>query len=76
MIIPTSLQDKVLKQVHFNHMDIEKMSMLACDSIYWINMNVDREEIINDCSTCLDFRQHDEKIKQCHMGYKKGNENQ
>ena len=28
-----------------------------CGSIYWVNMNADMENIIKNCSTCLDFQQ-------------------
>ena len=54
-IIPEVLQDKTLKQLHLNHMEIEKIRLLACNTIYWVNMNTDIEKIVKNCPTCLDF---------------------
>ena len=56
IIIHAVLQDRVLKQLHLSHMGTEKTLLLACKSIYWINMNVDIEEMIKNCPTCLDFQ--------------------
>ena len=39
IIIPAVLQNKTLKQLHLNHMGIEKTRLLVGESIYWINMN-------------------------------------
>ena len=52
--IPTTVQDKTLKQQHLNHMGIENIRLLATESIYWINMNADIEEMVEYCITCLD----------------------
>ena len=32
--IPNSLRQQVLNQLHINHMDIEKMKLLACECVY------------------------------------------
>ena len=69
MIVLVSLQDKALKQVHQNHIAIEKARLLAHESIYWINMNENIEEAIKNCLTVLTFRKHDQRTKQCHMKY-------
>ena len=44
IIIPNSLKQQVLDQLHINHMGIEKMKLLACECIYWhsINTNIER----------------------------------
>ena len=49
-------------------MDIEKRRMLACDSIYWINMHTDIEEAIKSCPTHLDH--HDILLKDKVMSHK------
>ena len=46
--MPAALQDKVLKQLHLNLMAIEKIRLLACESICWIKKNVDIEEMIKN----------------------------
>ena len=55
IIIPAS-QDKVLKQLHLRHMSIVKTRLLACESIYWVNMNANIEETVTNCSIWLDFQ--------------------
>ena len=56
IIIPASLQEEAINQLHVNYVGIEKTGMLACKSIYWINMNADIEEAIKSYSTCLDHQ--------------------
>ena len=46
IIIPKGLQDKAPKQLHLKHRDIEKTRLLAFESIYWINMNANIEEML------------------------------
>ena len=41
VVIPELLQNQALQQFHVNHVGIEKTKLLACESIYWIDMNVD-----------------------------------
>ena len=55
MIIPSQLQWQILNQPHSTHMGIENMRLLACKSIYWINMSADRENAVKQCSTCLEY---------------------
>ena len=56
IIALASLQDRALKQLHLNHMGIEKTRLLACESIYGINTNVNIEEAIENCPTGLDIQ--------------------
>ena len=44
----------------------EKMKLLVCESVYWVNMNDDIEEHIKDCMTCLTFQQTQPKDKMIH----------
>ena len=53
IIIPKELWKQALEQLHSNHMGIEKTRILACESIYWMNMNACIENI-KKCSTYLD----------------------
>ena len=60
IIIPTSLKQQVLDQLHTNHMGIEKTKLLACKSVYWSTINVDIEKYMKSyatksCATCLEF---------------------
>ena len=57
IIIPEALKQQAIDQLHVNHMGIEKTKLLACKSIYWVNVNNDIENYIKNCSTCLEFQQ-------------------
>ena len=43
MIIPFQLQKQILHQLQSNYMGIEKIRLLVCESVYWLNMNTDIE---------------------------------
>ena len=62
-ILPFQLQKHILQQLLSNHMGIEKIRLLVCEQVYWVNMNVDIENIKKQCATGLDYwqRQPDEK---------------
>ena len=49
IIIPNTLQQRVLDQLHTNHMGIEKMKLLACKCVYWHSINADIEKYIKQC---------------------------
>ena len=69
IIIPKpqqALKQQALDQLHVNHMGIEKTKLLACKSIYWVNVNSDIENYIKNCTTCLAFQQMQPKEKIIH----------
>ena len=56
IIIPAVLQDKVLKQVHMNHLGTKKTRLLPYESIYWMAMNAGIEEMVKKCPSSLAFQ--------------------
>ena len=66
IIIPKVLKQQALDQPLVIHMGIEKTELLACESIYWVNINNDIENYVKNCSTCLDFQQKQPKEKTIH----------
>ena len=66
IIIPTSLKQQVLDQLHTNHMGIEKTKLLTCKSVYWSNINADIKKYIKSHATCLEFQQMQPKKKIIH----------
>ena len=46
IIMPNSLRQQVLDQLHRNHMGIEKTKLLACECVYWYSINADIEKYI------------------------------
>ena len=66
IVIPNSLKQQVLNQLHMNHMDIEKTKLLAHESVYWSSINADIENYIKHCGMCLEFQQMQSKEKIIH----------
>ena len=48
-------------------MGIEKTKLLACESVYWSDINADIEKYIKSCATCLEFQQMQPKEKIIHQ---------
>ena len=66
IIIPEILKMQAQDQLHINHMGIEKTKFLACESIYWANINDDIENLMKNCTTCLTFKHTQPKEKIHH----------
>ena len=52
VLIPRSMQKKILEQLHQGHQGVEKTHRLALESMYWVNINKDVEWTCNSCKTC------------------------
>ena len=66
-ILKTQALDQLqLDQLHVNHMGIEKTKLLACESVYWLNINVEIGNHIKKCTTYLTFQQTQPKDKIIH----------
>ena len=66
IIIPDSLKQQVLVQLHTNQMGIEKSKLLTHESVFWHNINADIKAYIKLCATCLAFQQTQPKEKITH----------
>ncbi|MFH4974315.1 hypothetical protein AB6A40_001024 [Gnathostoma spinigerum] len=55
VIIPNSLRQRVMKQLHQAHQEIAKMKQLARRYFWWPSMNSDLEKAIKGCSECAKF---------------------
>lgn len=51
-IIPDSLREAVLTDIHRGHMGIEKCRLRARQSVYWPNINNDITQLVNTCAIC------------------------
>ena len=66
IVLPDSLKQQVLTQLHTSHMGIEKTKLLACDSVFWSNINTDIKAYIKHYATCLEFQRMQPKEKITH----------
>ena len=66
VVIPEILKMQAVDQLHVNHMGIETNKLLACESVYWVNINVDIENHIKNCTTYLTIQQTQLKDKIIH----------
>ena len=57
IVIPDSLKQQVLTQLHTSHMGIEKTKLLAHDSVFWSNINANIKAYIKHCAPHLEFQQ-------------------
>ena len=60
VVIPETLK-KALEQLHANHVGIVKTKLMACESIYWTNINDDIEQHIKNALHVLIFSKHNQK---------------
>ena len=58
VVIPEVLKQQALDQLHINHMGIEKTQLIACESIYWVNINNNIESFIKNVPNVLHFSRH------------------
>ena len=56
VVIPEAFEKQALDQFHLNHMKQKKNKLLTNESIYWININDDIDQVHKNCSTCLNFQ--------------------
>ena len=48
-VTPASLQQQAWEQIQGNHMGIDKTSLFAWESIYWLNFNDNIEKTTQNC---------------------------
>ena len=56
VLIPETLREDILKQLHIGHLGIEKTRRLARKSVYWPNINKDIEQIVKTYSACQEHQ--------------------
>lgn len=52
IIVPASLQQKILTSLHTNHSGMVKMKMLARSYVWWSGIDSDIEEFVKKCFNC------------------------
>ena len=52
ILIPETLKQKYLMQIHHGHQGIEACREKAREFVFWININKDIDELVQKCSLC------------------------
>ncbi|XP_014676436.1 PREDICTED: uncharacterized protein K02A2.6-like [Priapulus caudatus] len=58
VIVPQSMRTDILQQLHSGHPIIEKMRLLARQSVYWPNINRNIDELVRKCKQCQEHMPH------------------
>ena len=57
VIIPTSLKEDVMAELHKEHMGVSKMKALARSHVWWAGLDKDLEALAKSCSSCAAVKQ-------------------
>lgn len=60
-VIPKSLQETILKELHISHLGITKMKQLARRYVYWEGLDKDIEHLVKSCESCAKVRHSPQK---------------
>ena len=63
VIVPPSLKDKVLQELHDTHPGISRMKSLARSYVWWLNLDSHIENTVSLCSTCQSMRSHPRTVQ-------------
>lgn len=66
VMIPKSLHDAVLTELHAGHIGMHKMKLLARSHVYWRNIDKDIENKVKSCRACRLQQNEPEKVPQHH----------
>ena len=56
IVIPESMREDILTQLHIGHQGIEKTRRLVRESVYWPNISKDIEQICKPCEACQKYQ--------------------
>ena len=60
-VVPESLRSDYIRQIHSGHPGLEASKRRARTAVYWPSLMTDLENLINECSTCLSLKPHQQK---------------
>ncbi|XP_017881808.1 uncharacterized protein K02A2.6-like, partial [Ceratina calcarata] len=62
VIIPKSLQTRVLEELHSSHLGVVKMKMIARSYFWWPGLDREIENVANSCMICLRERKKPQQV--------------
>lgn len=63
VIIPSSLQLKILNELHTTHLGVVKMKSTARSYFWWPTLDKEIEQLTRNCLSCLKFSNRPSKVK-------------
>ena len=69
IIIPKALQSEMLGRIHTGHMGVQKCKERAHDVLFWPRMCKEIENMVEQCTTCQEYRTLSRKSLFCHTTY-------
>ena len=63
-IIPDKKREEILKLIHEGHLGLTKCKMRAKETVYWLGINEQLEQIILNCQLCLKYSRSKNKDMQ------------
>ncbi|KAL0098925.1 hypothetical protein PUN28_020833 [Cardiocondyla obscurior] len=64
VVIPKSLQSKILNQLHTGHFGINKMKAIARSFCWWSGIDTDIQKLVYNCAACNATRNNPPKIEK------------
>ena len=55
IIIPDIKREDILKLIHEGHLGLNKCKMRAKETVYWLGMNDQLEQLVLNCQLCLKY---------------------
>lgn len=62
VVVPATLQQSVLEELHYTHIGITKMKQLARRYVYWTSIDRDIENFVRKCSACAEVKKSPPKV--------------
>ncbi len=57
VIIPNSLKETILAELHRENMGVSRMKALARSHVWWAGLDRDIEALVKACQACLSMKQ-------------------
>ena len=61
IIIPDKKREEILNLIHEGHLGLNKCKMRAKETVYWLGINEQLEQLILNCQLCLKYSRSKDK---------------
>ena len=64
IIVPNKKREDIMKLIHECHLGLNKCKMRAKETVYWLDMNDQLEQLVLNCQLCLKYSRSKDKYTQ------------